>query len=137
MRHRVGSITKTFTAAAVLRQVERGRIDLDAPVGRYLPHLVPGERGRRITVRMLLNHTSGLPDYLPYAVPLTPGVPGRRIGRQPGRQPLPVVQPARAAATVSACTASTSRRSERSGATTARCGARRRWCLPPGTAGGS
>ncbi|TWP48455.1 beta-lactamase family protein [Lentzea tibetensis] len=69
MRQRIGSITKTFTAAAVLQQVEQGRIQLDAPIGGYLPHLVPGERGRRITVRMLLNHTSGLAEYLPYAFP--------------------------------------------------------------------
>lgn len=69
MRHRVGSVTKTFTAAAVLRQAERGRIELDAPVGRYLPGLVPGERGEAITVRMLLDHTSGLAEYLPYAYP--------------------------------------------------------------------
>jgi D-alanyl-D-alanine carboxypeptidase len=69
LRHRVGSITKTFTAAAVLRQVESGRIGLDTPIGRYLPRLVPGERGDAITVRMLLNHTSGLAEYLPYAYP--------------------------------------------------------------------
>ncbi|WP_041663933.1 serine hydrolase [Streptomyces venezuelae] len=69
MRQRVGSITKTFTAAAVMRQAERGRIRLDAPVGDYLPDLVPGERGRKITVRMLLNNTSGIPDYIPYAFP--------------------------------------------------------------------
>lgn len=69
MRHRVGSITKTFTAAAVLRQVESGRIGLDTPIGRYLPRLVPGERGDAITVRMLLNHTSGLAEYLPHAYP--------------------------------------------------------------------
>ncbi|MEU7468617.1 serine hydrolase domain-containing protein [Streptomyces sp. NPDC044984] len=69
MRHRVGSITKTFTAAAVLQQVESGRIGLDAPIGRYLPALVPGERGDAITVRMLINHTSGLAEYLPYAYP--------------------------------------------------------------------
>lgn len=61
--HRVGSITKTFTATAVLQQVAAGRIDLDAPVGRYLPELFPGERGQQITVRMLLNHTSGIGDY--------------------------------------------------------------------------
>ena len=67
MRHRVGSITKTFTAAAVLLQVERGHIGLDTPIGHYLPRLVPGERGNAISVRMLLNHTSGLAEYLPYA----------------------------------------------------------------------
>jgi D-alanyl-D-alanine carboxypeptidase len=69
MRQRVGSITKTFTAAAIMQQVEQGRIRLDAPIGGYLPRLVPGERGRKITVRMLLNHTSGISDYLPYAFP--------------------------------------------------------------------
>jgi D-alanyl-D-alanine carboxypeptidase len=69
MRHRVGSITKTFTAAAILQQVESGQIGLDTPIGRYLPRLVPGERGNAITVRMLINHTSGLAEYLPYAYP--------------------------------------------------------------------
>lgn len=69
MRHRVGSIAKTFTAAAVLQQVECGQIRLDMPIGHYLPRLVPGERGNTITVRMLINHTSGLADYLPYAYP--------------------------------------------------------------------
>ncbi|MFF5973635.1 serine hydrolase domain-containing protein [Streptomyces sp. NPDC012769] len=77
--HRVGSITKTFTAVAVLQQVERGRIDLDAPVGRYLPDLVTGERGEKVTVRMLLNHTSGIADYI---LPAFPGLlqdPGRTL----------------------------------------------------------
>ena len=69
MRHRVGSITKTFTAAAVLQQVESGQIGLDTPIGHYLPQLVSGERGNTITVRMLMNHTSGLAEYLPYAYP--------------------------------------------------------------------
>lgn len=75
MRHRVGSITKTFTAAAVMQQVEQGRIRLDAPIGDHLPHLVPGERGRKITVRMLLNNTSGIPDYIRYAFPSLQGIP--------------------------------------------------------------
>ncbi|WP_308166435.1 serine hydrolase domain-containing protein [Nocardia albiluteola] len=67
MRHRVGSITKTFTAAAVLKLVESGEVELDAPIGHYLPQLVPGERGAAITVRMLIGHTSGLAEYLPHA----------------------------------------------------------------------
>ncbi|MFJ9824360.1 serine hydrolase domain-containing protein [Streptomyces sp. NPDC101160] len=75
MRHRVGSITKTFVAAAVLQQVEQGRIGLDAPIGEQLPDLVPGERGRRVTVRMLLNHTSGFAEYIPYAFPSIQGAP--------------------------------------------------------------
>ncbi|MEW2401685.1 serine hydrolase domain-containing protein [Streptomyces sp. NPDC046862] len=69
MRHRVGSISKTFTAVAVLQQVERGKVRLDAPIGDYLPDLVPGERGRDVTVRMLLNHTSGIGDYIRGAFP--------------------------------------------------------------------
>ncbi|TQL67772.1 D-alanyl-D-alanine carboxypeptidase [Nocardioides albertanoniae] len=69
MRLRVGSVTKTFTAAAIMRRCEAGEIDLDKPVAHYLPRLVPGERGARITVRMLLSHTSGLADYLPTAYP--------------------------------------------------------------------
>lgn len=69
MRHRVGSITKTFVSVAILQQVERGTIELDAPVARYLPDLVPGERGRQITVRMLLNHTSHIGDYIGGAFP--------------------------------------------------------------------
>ncbi|MGV4925494.1 serine hydrolase [Streptomyces sp. BHT-5-2] len=63
MEHRIGSVTKTFTATAVLQEVGKGHIDLDAPIGRYLPGFITGERGRAITVRMLLNHTSGIGDY--------------------------------------------------------------------------
>ncbi|MGI5290883.1 serine hydrolase domain-containing protein [Nonomuraea polychroma] len=69
MRHRVGSISKPFTAAAVLQQIESGQIGLDTPISRYLPKLIPGERGDAITVRMLINHTSGLAEYLPHAYP--------------------------------------------------------------------
>ncbi|AZS82909.1 class A beta-lactamase-related serine hydrolase [Streptomyces griseoviridis] len=75
MRHRVGSVTKTFTAAAVMQLAESGAIGLDRPIGRYLPKLVPGERGAAVTVRMLLNHTSGLAEYLPYAYPSLKGFP--------------------------------------------------------------
>lgn len=69
LRHRVGSVTKTFTAVAVLQQSAKGRVDLDRPVGDYVPELLPGERGRKVTVRMLLNHTSGIQDYLGDAFP--------------------------------------------------------------------
>ncbi|MEV5824629.1 serine hydrolase domain-containing protein [Spirillospora sp. NPDC052242] len=63
---RVGSITKTFTATTVLLLVEDGLIELDAPVERYLPGTVRGNGndGRNITVRQLLQHTGGLPDFL-------------------------------------------------------------------------
>ncbi|MFF4492018.1 serine hydrolase domain-containing protein [Streptomyces sp. NPDC001544] len=69
MEHRIGSISKSMTAVALLQQVAAGRLDLDAPLSRYLPGLVPGRRGDRITVRMVLNHTSGIGDYVPYAFP--------------------------------------------------------------------
>ena len=64
-RVRIGSNTKTFTAVVVLQLVGEGRIRLDGPVETYLPGLVRGTGmdGRRITVRQLLQHTSGLPDY--------------------------------------------------------------------------
>ncbi|WP_412080238.1 serine hydrolase domain-containing protein [Streptomyces sp. SJL17-1] len=62
---RIGSNTKTFTAVVVLQLVGEGRIDLDADVDTYLPGLVRGEGidGRQITVRQLLQHTSGIPEY--------------------------------------------------------------------------
>ncbi|MFE1839293.1 serine hydrolase domain-containing protein [Streptomyces sviceus] len=59
-RFRAGSTTKVVTAAAVLRLVAEGRIDLDTPVQHYLPGLL-GRRFRPVTVRHLLNHTSGIP----------------------------------------------------------------------------
>ncbi|MEU4890952.1 serine hydrolase domain-containing protein [Streptomyces sp. NPDC044780] len=59
---RVGSNTKTVTATLVLQQVAEGRIGLADPVEKWLPGLVEG--GADITVRMLLNHTSGLGDFL-------------------------------------------------------------------------
>ncbi|MFB7913968.1 serine hydrolase domain-containing protein [Streptomyces sp. NPDC056061] len=64
-RLRIGSITKTFTATVVVQLADEGRIGLDDPVERYLPGLIRGNGhdGRRITVRQLLQHTSGLPDY--------------------------------------------------------------------------
>ncbi|MDT9686987.1 serine hydrolase domain-containing protein [Streptomyces sp. P9(2023)] len=62
---RIGSNTKTFTAVIVLQLVGEGKIALDAHVDTYLPGLVRGKGidGRRITVRQLLQHTSGLPEY--------------------------------------------------------------------------
>ncbi|MBC6456646.1 beta-lactamase family protein [Actinomadura sp. HBU206391] len=65
---RIASNTKMFTAVVVLQLVGEGKIDLDAPIETYLPGLVRGEGidGRKITVRQLLKHTSGLPDYTRY-----------------------------------------------------------------------
>ncbi|MFE0100108.1 serine hydrolase domain-containing protein [Streptomyces sp. NPDC059009] len=64
-RVRIGSNTKTFTAVAVLQLVAEGRIRLDEHIDTYLPGLVRGDGidGRRITVREILQQTSGLPDY--------------------------------------------------------------------------
>src|SRR5581483_2194498 len=60
----LASLSKSFTAIAVLQQVERGRVALDAPVQRYLPdfHISDVAASSRITVRELLNQTSGLSD---------------------------------------------------------------------------
>ncbi|MEW1658689.1 serine hydrolase domain-containing protein [Streptomyces sp. NPDC093707] len=65
---RIGSNTKTFTAVVVLQLVGEGKIGLDEPVDTYLPGLVRGDEidGRHITIRQLLQHTSGLPDYSAY-----------------------------------------------------------------------
>jgi D-alanyl-D-alanine carboxypeptidase len=54
------SVTKTFTAALVLRYVDQGLIKLDDPLARWLPEW---PNARKITIRMLLNHTSGIPDF--------------------------------------------------------------------------
>lgn len=63
---RIGSNTKTWTATVVLQLVAEGRIDLADTVEDYLPGLVRTKDydGRTITVRQLLQHTSGLPEYL-------------------------------------------------------------------------
>ena len=57
----IGSITKQFTAAAVLSLVEDGKLSLDDPLGKFLPDWPTASRG--VTVRQLLNHTSGIKDY--------------------------------------------------------------------------
>ncbi len=66
---RIGSVTKTFVAATILRLVERGQLQLDAPLTDYLPE----QRGRipnaeRITLRQLLSHTSGVDNFLDVAL---------------------------------------------------------------------
>lgn len=60
----LASVTKTFTAIAVLQQVEAGRVDLDAPVSAYLPAFAENGKGS-VTARHLLTHTGGLPAWLP------------------------------------------------------------------------
>lgn len=64
-RFEIASISKTFAAAAVLRLAADGRVDLQAPVARYLPDLPAPDSGTswagRVTVHQLLTHTAGLP----------------------------------------------------------------------------
>ncbi|MCK2244191.1 MULTISPECIES: serine hydrolase [unclassified Crossiella] len=67
-RVRIGSNTKVFVAVAVLQLVGEGKIELDKPIEKYLPNLVRGKGidGNNITVRELLQHTNGLPNYTNY-----------------------------------------------------------------------
>ncbi|MFF3819434.1 serine hydrolase domain-containing protein [Streptomyces bluensis] len=68
---RIGSTTKTYVATVLLQLVGEGRLSLDDTVDRWLPGVVRGNGndGRRITVRQLLQHTSGLPDYIADVLP--------------------------------------------------------------------
>ena len=59
-RFRIGSVTKVFSAVVLLQLADEGKLDLDASVDRYLPGLLPD---RRITVRQVMGHRSGLYDY--------------------------------------------------------------------------
>ncbi|MFF2148902.1 serine hydrolase domain-containing protein [Kitasatospora sp. NPDC058190] len=61
-RFRAGSVTKSFTSTVVLQLVAEGRLGLDDPIESHLPGLLPN--GDHITVRQLLNHTSGLADFM-------------------------------------------------------------------------
>lgn len=65
-RFRIGSVTKTFTATTVLQLVGENRLQLDDPIEKWLPGLVQGNGydGNQITIRQLLNHTSGIAEYL-------------------------------------------------------------------------
>jgi CubicO group peptidase (beta-lactamase class C family) len=67
-RYAVGSISKQFTAAAILLLQEQGKLSLDDPVAKYFPNLT---RAQDITIRQLLSHTSRYEDYAPqdYIIP--------------------------------------------------------------------
>ncbi len=58
----LGSITKQFTAAAILMLQQQKKLDINVPISRYLPDY-PHENGDKITIHNLLTHTSGVPDY--------------------------------------------------------------------------
>src|SRR3984885_4679956 len=62
MQYSIGSISKQFTAAAVLLLAQEGKLTLEDPVSKYLPDLA---RAKEVTIRMLLSHTSGYQDYWP------------------------------------------------------------------------
>jgi CubicO group peptidase (beta-lactamase class C family) len=63
-RFQLASVAKTLTAAAVMRLVEGGRVDLQAPISDYLPDTPQAWQG--VTVHHLLSHTSGIPDYFSF-----------------------------------------------------------------------
>jgi CubicO group peptidase (beta-lactamase class C family) len=69
MRYSIGSVSKQFTAAAILLLQEQGKLSLDDKVGKYLPSLT---RANEVTIRQLLSHTSGYQDYWPqdYVMPM-------------------------------------------------------------------
>jgi D-alanyl-D-alanine carboxypeptidase len=62
MQYSIGSVSKQFTAALILMLAEDGKMTLDDPVGRYLPHLT---RANEVTVRELLSMTAGYQDFWP------------------------------------------------------------------------
>jgi D-alanyl-D-alanine carboxypeptidase len=68
MRYSIGSISKQFTAAAILLLEQQGKLSIDDPVSKYIPDLT---RANEVTIRMLLSHTSGYQDYWPedYVMP--------------------------------------------------------------------
>lgn len=69
MRYSIGSISKQFTAAAILLLQQEGKLSLDDPVGKYVPGLT---RGNEVTIREVLSHTSGYQDYWPEDYVMTP-----------------------------------------------------------------
>ncbi|HTZ95722.1 MAG TPA: serine hydrolase [Terriglobales bacterium] len=88
MRYSVGSISKQFTAAAILLLQERGKLSLDDKVAKFIPDLT---RANEVTIRQLLSHTSGYQDFWPqdYAMPwvLQPTT-AEKIMDQWARKPL-------------------------------------------------
>jgi D-alanyl-D-alanine carboxypeptidase len=69
MRYSVGSISKQFTASAILLLQEDGKLSIDDTVGKYIPGLT---RGDEITIRQILSHTSGYQDYYAEDYTMTP-----------------------------------------------------------------
>jgi CubicO group peptidase (beta-lactamase class C family) len=67
MRYSIGSVSKQFTATAILLLQEQGKLSLDDAVGKYVPGLT---RGNEVTIREILSHTSGYQDYAPEDYPV-------------------------------------------------------------------
>jgi CubicO group peptidase (beta-lactamase class C family) len=87
-RYAIGSVSKQFTAAALLLLSERRKISLDDEVAKYFPDLT---RAREVTIRELLSHTSGYEDYAPqdYIIPAwTRPITPREIMDQWAKKPL-------------------------------------------------
>src|SRR6266513_615329 len=88
MRYAIGSISKQFTAVAILLLQQEGKLKLDEPVGRFIPGLT---RGNEVTIRQILSHTSGYQDFWPkdYVMPmmLKPTTP-RAIADEWAKKPL-------------------------------------------------
>jgi CubicO group peptidase (beta-lactamase class C family) len=59
----VGSVTKEFTAAAIMQLVEKGVLKLDGPINSYLPPIYRSAKWDAVTIHHLLSHTSGIPNY--------------------------------------------------------------------------
>jgi D-alanyl-D-alanine carboxypeptidase len=88
MRYSIGSISKQFTAAAMLLLQEQGKLSLDDKVGKFIPDLT---RANEVTIRQLLSHTSGYQDYWPqdYVMPMMmKPVTTAKILDMWGRRPL-------------------------------------------------
>ncbi len=77
-KYKIASITKAFTSVLILQLIEQKRIDLDQPIKAYLPNY-SGEGASTVKIKMLLNHTSGLPNadagYSSVADALSRGMP--------------------------------------------------------------
>src|SRR4029077_13177004 len=88
MRYSIGSVSKQFTATAILLLAERGKLSLDDKVSRWLPDLT---RGNEVTVRQLLSMTSGYQDFWPqdYVMPpMLKSTTAQRIIDDWARKPL-------------------------------------------------
>lgn len=88
MRFAVGSISKQFTASAILLLQQEGKLKLDDPVGKYVAGL---SRGNEVTIRQILSHTSGYQDFWPqdYLMPpMKENVTPQQIMNRWAKQPL-------------------------------------------------